>query len=117
MTDLTFANLNTALGDTVFSTSGANLTIDCSKLMGESAIALSDQKVAEFLTNLLDAASEAETAYNADTNNTVKLASYPTPVSGIPSFDTATNSFYVSSTYSFSSRAPLNKAQTTAVTA
>jgi hypothetical protein len=115
--DLTFGDLNTALGDTVFSVSGANLTIDCSKLMGESAIALTDQKLAEFITNLLDAASDAETAYNANPANTTKLSSYPTPVSGIPSFDSTANSFYVSSTYSFSSRAPLNKAATTAVTA
>ncbi|MFM7885449.1 MAG: hypothetical protein ACKPCM_01865 [Pseudanabaena sp.] len=117
MADLTFGNLNTALGETAFSVSGANLTIDCNKLMGESAIALTDQKLAEFLTALLDLASEAETAYNANSANTTKLASYPSPVSGIPSFDTGSNTFYVSSTYSFSSRAPLNRAETTAVTA
>jgi hypothetical protein len=86
-------------------------------LMGEAAIALSDEKVAEFLTNLLDIASEAETAYNADAANTVKLNSYFPATSGIPSFDVATNKYFVSSTYTFSSRAPLDKAQTTAVTA
>lgn len=115
--DLSFADLNTALGETVFSVSGANVTIDCSLLMGESAIALSDQKLAEFTTNLLDAASKAEVAYNAVPANTEKLSSYPTPISGIPSLDTATNNFFVTSTYSFSSRAPLNKAATTAVLA
>ncbi len=117
MADLNFSQLNTALGQTAFSVSGANLTIDLQKLMGESAIALTDQKVAEFLTNLLDVASDAEIAYNANPANTTKLASYASPVSGIPSTDLATGNFYVSSTYSFSSRAPLNKAETTAVTA
>ena len=39
MADLTFARLNAALGQTAFSVSGANLTIDMQKLMGESAIA------------------------------------------------------------------------------
>lgn len=115
--DLSFADLNTALGGAVFSASGANVTINCNLLMGESAIALSDQKIAEFLTNLLDSANKAETAYNANPANVVKLASYPGPISGIPSTDPVTGNFYVSSTYSFSSRAPLNRAATTAVVA
>ena len=117
MTDLTFANLNTALGGAAISASGSNLTIDCSVLMGESAIALTDAKVAEFLTRLLDSAADAEETFNADVLNTTKLNSYPQPVSGVPSVDTVTGDFYVSSTYSFQSRAPLNKAATTAVTA
>jgi hypothetical protein len=117
MTDLTFGNLNTELGETAFSVSGSNLTIDLNLLMGEPSISLSDEKVAEFLTNLLDLASGAQETFNADSGNTTKLASYPAPVSGVPSFDTVTGNFYVSSTYSFNSRAPLNKAATTAVTA
>ncbi len=116
MADLSFAKLNTALGQAAFSVSGANLTIDMQKLMGEASISLTDEKIAEFLTNLLDLATEAEDTYNADPANLVKLNSYFSPTSGIPSLDTATNTFYVSSTYTFSSRAPLNKAQTTAVT-
>lgn len=117
MTDLTFGKLNTALGQAAFSVSGANLTIDMQKLMGESAIALTDEKVAEFFTNLLDLASDAQDTYNADPANITKLASYPQAISGVPAFDAASNNFYVSSTYSFNSRAPLNKAATTAVTA
>ena len=115
--DLSFADLNAALGGAIFSASGGNVTINCTLLMGEAAIALSDKKLAEFVTNLLDAASKAEIAYNAVPANTEKLSSYPTPISGIPSLDTATNNFFVTSTYSFSSRAPLNKAATTAVIA
>ncbi len=115
--DLSFADLNTSLGSDAFSTSGSVLSIDLSLLMGESAINLSDQKVAEFLTNLLDSAVEAEATYNANPANTTKLNSYPAPVSGVPNFDSANNNFYVTSNYSFSSRAPLNKAATTAVTA
>lgn len=117
MTDLTFGDLNTALGSTAFSVSGSNVTIDLSLLMGESAIALTDQKVAEFITNLLDVASDAQDTFNANPANTTKLDSYPQPVSGVPSTDSVTNTFYVTSTYSFASRAPLNKAATTAVTA
>lgn len=115
--DLSFANLNTALGSAAFSASGAILSIDLSLLMGESAISLSDQKVAEFLTNLLDTAIEAEATFNANPANLTKLGSYPAPVSGVPAFDSTANTFYVTSNYSFSSRAPLNKAATTAVTA
>lgn len=117
MTDLTFAKLNTALGANAFSATGSVLSIDMNLLMGEPSIALTDEKIAEFFTNLLDLASEAEITYNADVANTIKLNSYFSPTSGIPSLDATTNSFYVSSTYTFSSRAPLNKAQTTAVTA
>jgi hypothetical protein len=54
MTDLTFGNLNTALGSTAFSVTGSNVTIDLALLMGETTISLTDEKVAEFLTNLLD---------------------------------------------------------------
>lgn len=115
--DLTFAQLNTALGSNAISATGSILSIDCSLLMGETAIALSDQKVAEFLTNLMDVAADAETAFNANPANTTKLASYPQPVSGVPFIDSTDNNFYVSATYSFSSRSPLNKAATTAVTA
>jgi len=115
--DLTFGDLNTALGETAFSVSGANLTIDLSKLMGESSISLSDEKVAEFLTNLLDVAADAQETYNANPANTTKLSSYALPISGVPTLDTSNNTFYAISTYSFSSRAPLNKAATTAVTA
>ncbi|WP_434686911.1 hypothetical protein [Pseudanabaena minima] len=117
MPDLTFGDLNDALEETAFSVSGSELTIDLNLLMGESSISLSDQKVAEFLTNLLDVASAAQEAYNANNANTTKLASYPQPVSGIPFVDVASGNFFVSSTYSFSSQAPLNKAATTAVTA
>lgn len=117
MPDLTFADLNTAIDEDAFSVSGSELTIDLNLLMGESSISLSDQKVAEFLTNLLDVASAAQETFNANVANTTKLASYPQPISGVPSVDPVTNDFYVSSTYSFNSRAPLNKAATTAVTA
>ena len=115
MPDLTFADLNTALDEDAFSVSGSELTIDLNLLMGESSIALSDQKVAEFLTNLLDIAAVAQETFNANVANTTKLASYPQPISGVPFVDSGT--FFVSSTYSFNSRAPLNKAATTAVTA
>lgn len=117
MADLTFGKLNTALGQDAFSVSGANLTIDMQKLMGESSISLTDEKIAEFFTNLLDLADEAQITHNANPANLVKLNSYFSPTSGIPALDTPTNTFYVSSTYTFSSRAPLNKSATTAVTA
>jgi hypothetical protein len=116
MTDLTFGNLNSAASAPFITASGSTLTIDCSVLMGEPAIALTDEKVAEFLTRLLDAASDAEIAFNENPANTTKLASYPAPNSGVPFVDAATGDFFVSSTYSFQSRAPLNKAATTAVT-
>ena len=115
--DLSFADLNAALGAAVFSTSGGNVTINCTLLMGEATISLSDNKLAEFVTNLLDVASKAETTYNAIPANVQKLSSYPTPISGVPFFDAPSNNYFVTATYSFASRAPLNKAATTAVIA
>lgn len=115
--DLTFANLNTALGTNAITAVGSVISIDCNLLMGEATIALADAKVAEFMTNLMDIAAEAETTLNANPANVTKLASYPQPVSGVPFIDSTDNNFYVSATYSFTSRSPLNKAATTAVTA
>ncbi len=114
--DLTFADLNTALGETGFSVLGSNVTIDLLKVMGEASISLSDQKIAEFVTNLLDLAAKAQAVFNANPANVTKIDSYPEAISGIPSKD-ANGTFYVASTYSFTSKAPLNKAATTAVTA
>ncbi len=116
MTDLTFGDLNTALGATGFSVSGSNVTIDLLAVMGEATISLTDQKIAEFLTNLLDLAAKAQGTFNANPLNTTKIESYPNAISGIPSKDLA-GTYYVASTYSFMSKAPLNKAATTAVTA
>lgn len=116
MADITFANLNTALGATVFSASGANLTIDCSALMGESAIALSDAKVAELLSRILDGAATAQETFNANVANPDDLAAYPAPISGT-AVDDGAGSFYVNSTYSLSVAIPLNRAATTAALA
>ena len=113
--DLTFADLNVALGQTGITVSGSNVTFDLSLIMGEASISLSDEKLAEFLTNILDLAAKAQTTYNAAPANTTKIESYPSAISGIPSRD-ANGTYYVASTYSFGSKAPLNKAQTTAVT-
>lgn len=115
MTDLNFAALNTAYGQTLFTVSGASVSIDLNKLMGESSISLTDEKIAEFLTRLLDLTSKAQIAYNANPANTRKIDSYPQSTSGVPVLDDTTGNFYVTSTYSFSSRAPLNKSETTAV--
>jgi hypothetical protein len=117
MTDLTFGNLNTALGGSAISASGSTLSIDCAVLMGESAIALTDEKVAEFLTRFLEAAATAQETFNDNPANTTKISSYPQPISGVPFLDSASGNYFVASTYSFQSQAPLNKAATTAVTA
>jgi hypothetical protein len=116
MTDLTFGNLNTALGGSAISASGSTLSIDCSVLMGESAIALTDAKVAEFLTRILEASANAQDTFNADPANTTKISSSPQPISGVPFLDSDSGNYFVASTYSFQSQAPLNKAATTAVT-
>lgn len=114
--DLKFSDLNTALGSTAFSVSGSELTIDLQPLMGEASISLSDEKLAEFMTALLDLAAKAQTTFNDNPANTTKINSYPEAISGIPNRDVS-GTWFVASTYSFTSKSPLNKAETTAITA
>ncbi len=116
MADITFAQLNTALGDTVFSASGSTISIDCQKLMGESSIALSDEKVAEFLSRILDAANDAQTAYNSNPANTVDLAAYPGPISGT-AIDDGNGNFFVNSSYTLNVAVPLQRSATSAAIA
>lgn len=114
--DLKFSDLNTAQGATFISVSGSTITFDCDDLMGESSIALSDEKVAEFLTRLLDLANKAQTTYNTANPNDL-LASYPAGFGGVPELDTTDNTYYVTTTQTLVSRAPLNKNATTGVPA
>jgi hypothetical protein len=116
MSDISFAELSLEANDAI-TASGNLLTIDVTKLMGEATIALTDRKVAEFLTNLLDAAHDAQVTYNADTANTRDIESYGAPTSGIPVRDATTGEFSIVSNYTFSSEAPLDKSRTRAVLA
>ncbi|WP_425216771.1 hypothetical protein [Tumidithrix helvetica] len=114
--DLTFANLNTALGGSVLSATGAVLSIDCSLLMGETGIALTDAKVSEFMTRVLDACATAQVAYNL-ANPTAQLAGFPPSNGGVPELDPTDGKYYITTRQEMLSRAPINKNETTGVLA
>ncbi|WP_019501645.1 hypothetical protein [Pseudanabaena sp. PCC 6802] len=116
--DLTFQQLSAGFGDPAAVTiAGNTIVFDAEKCMGELAIAAADMKVAEFFTVLLTAANTAQIAYNADPGNASDLNSYPAPFSGVPELDATDGKFYVTETYSFQSRSPLDRQSATAVTA
>lgn len=115
MADLNFTELNDEFGSAIFSVASGIISLDVSTLIGETGNALSNEKVAEFITKLLDLTSAAQITYNDDVGNTIKLNSYPEPTSGIPVFNSTDNTFYVTSNYAVQTQAPLNKDATTAV--
>lgn len=117
MADLTFAELNTEFGSDIFTVTGGIISLDVSTLINETGNTNADEKVAEFLTKLLDLVSAAQITYNEDVGNVIKLNSYPEPTSGIPVFNATDSTFYVTSNYSVQTQAPLNKDATTAVAA
>jgi hypothetical protein len=116
MSDISFAELSLEANDSI-TVAGNIISFDVTKLMGEASIALIDRKVAEFLTNLLDAAHDAQVTYNANAANLRDIESYGAPSSGIPVRDATSGEFSIVSNYTFSSEAPLDKTRTRAVLA
>jgi hypothetical protein len=118
MADITFGQLNTAFGgNDAVTVVGNKIIFDAEKCMGELALVTADMKVAEFTTAYLTATNRAQTTYNADPANATDLNSYAAPFSGVPELDSTDNKFYVTETYSFQSRSPLDKSNATAVLA
>jgi hypothetical protein len=118
MADISFTDLDTAFGiPGAVSIVGNKISFDAQSCMGEAALVMADMKVAEFFTALLSAANKAQETYNANPANPADLASYPAPFSSVPLVDDADGKSYVTNTYSFSSRAPLDIANATAVLA
>lgn len=76
--------------------------------MGEPSVALTDQKVGEFLSKLLEAVSLAQIDYNAATNPT-DFRSYPPAVASSPVRNPQTGMYFASFTYTITVQMPLNK--------
>lgn len=108
MADLNFSQVQSKLPSNALVASGSDIVISAKALMGESAVALTDQKIGEFLSKLLDAVSRAQTDYNAASNPT-DFRSYPTPVASAPILNPTTGIYYSSFTYTITVQAPLNR--------
>lgn len=81
--------------------------------MGEASVTLTDQKIGEFLSKLLDAASNAQTDHNAVTSP--KFRSYNSPVASAPFRDATTGQYEAAFTYTMSVNIPLNRDSVNAV--
>ncbi len=76
-TDLTFEELNTALGATVFSLSGSDIVMSVSALTGDTYAALTDEGVIEALYKLRSACGTAQDTANEALAAGEQLDSFP----------------------------------------
>jgi len=111
MADLTFTQIAATAPANAITLDADNndVVISLKALMGETSVALADPKVGEAISKLLDAASAAQVAYNADSGNAKDLRSYPAPSVGTPVRDTTSGVYSSTFTYTTSVAIPLNK--------
>jgi hypothetical protein len=114
--DLTLAQLDAQLPASAMTVSGSDVIISLKDLMGETSVALADAKVSEFISKLLDACAKAQNVYNAaNATNDPDLNSFPSPIAGIPTQDTA-GDWFTTFTHTVNVQVPLNRNETTGVT-
>lgn len=109
MPDLSFLNVQAKLPAGAIVADGANndVRISLKALMGESAVDLTDEKVGELLSKLLDACAAAQVDYNAAPGPDIR--SYPTPTASTPIRNATTGLYSSNFTYSVSVAIPLNR--------
>lgn len=107
MADLTFSSLVSKLPSDAITASGGDVLISVKKVMGESGANLSDQKLGEFLSKILEAASKAQDDWNAV--STPKFRSYNPPSAGTPVRNPTTGEYSATFTYTISVNIPLNR--------
>jgi hypothetical protein len=112
--DLTFGLLASSLPDDSIIVDAANndIKISLKALMDETAVTISDSKVSEFVSKLLDGCSKAQSNFNA--SSSTDLNSYPAPTPGIPTQD-ANGIWYASFTHTVTVNVPLNRNETSGV--
>jgi len=75
--DLTFDEMNTALGGSAISVSGTDVLISVSAITGDAYSALTDEGVIEFLYKFRSACTSAQEVANATLADGEKLDSFP----------------------------------------
>ena len=110
--DLTFANLQAALPEGALTVQGNDILISIRSITGETATALNDAKVSEFIAKLLEGTSQAQETFNRASSS--DLNSFPRPIPGIPQRDDSGN-WYTALTYTTTVRVPLNLNETSAM--
>ena len=113
MADLTFTALSAKLPANSITSQSGDLLISVKAVMGESSVALTDQKIGEFFSKLLDAAGSAQTDHNAVA--TPKFRSYNNPVASAPFRNSTTGLYEATFTYTLAVNIPLNRDSVNAV--
>lgn len=113
MADLTFAALKTKLPEGSITASAGDLLISVQSVMGEASVGLNDQKIGEFFSKILEAASKAQNDWNAINNP--KFRSYNSPSTSAPYLDPETGNYVSSFTYTLVVNIPLNRDNVDAV--
>ena len=117
MADLLLSQLDLQLPAAAMVEAGGDVTISLKALMGETAVSLTDAKVSEFVSKLLDACSKAQTAYNSSNATAdADLNSFPAPIAGVPIQNATTGEWYSAFTHTVSVNVPLSRNDTTGVT-
>ena len=83
MADITFQYLDNALPTGAVTASADDVVISVKTLIGEATVGLNDEKVSEFVSKLLSACAEGQSAFNA-TSPPNTITSYPSPTLGAP---------------------------------
>lgn len=115
MPDLTFQALQTKLPANSISAASGDLLISVKAVMGEAAVALTEQKLGEFISKLLDAAAAAQNDWNAINNP--KFRSYNQPSASVPYIPPNTTTYVATFTYTTTVDIPLNRDVVSAVEA
>jgi hypothetical protein len=113
MPDLTFTALSAKLPANSITSQSGDLLVSVKAVMGEANVALTDQKIGEFFSKLLDAASNAQIDHNAVA--TPKFRSYNSPVASAPFKNPTTQLYEATFTYTLSVNIPLNRDSVNAV--
>lgn len=115
MADLTFQALQTKLPANSLSSASGDLMISVKAVMGEATVSLTDQKLGEFVSKLLDAAAAAQNDWNAINNP--KFRSYNSPSASTPYIPANSSTYVATFTYTTIVDIPLNRDVVSAVEA
>lgn len=107
MSDLSFTAIQSKLPSGAMTAASGDITISLKAVMGEASVALTDQKVGEFVSKFLDACAAAQNDWNAI--NTPKYRSYNVPSASTPYLRSGSTQYSASFTYTTIVDIPLNR--------
>lgn len=111
MADLKFSQIQAKLpaNAITYDSATTDVRISLKALMGESSVQLTDAKVGEAISKLLDACAAAQLDYNVDSANPKDLRSYNAAIASSPVKDATTGIYASTFNYTVSVQIPLDK--------